>query len=196
MTFDAVTNLGLQALGTTLHRVFASEAVRAQQTAEHVLAAMRAAPGTGHWQPDVEVADDIGEICMGGWTGKDKQACKTDDAVAARERDAWDWRPPGISDDERLPGESYHHVEERMHKFLESLLVVATDSDTTSSGASGRSTPVIAVFSHHAAIRCVLRALVEASPRMLSPKLDLANTAITELVYTADKTGRLGGWVR
>lgn len=55
--------------------------------------------------------------------------------------------------------------------------------------------PTIAVFSHHAAIRCVLRALVEASPRMLSPKLNLANTGITELVYTADKTGRLGGWV-
>lgn len=63
-------------LGTTLHRVVASEAVRAQQTAEHMLAAMRATPGR-HRQPDIEVAGGICEICMGGWTGKNIQVTLT-----------------------------------------------------------------------------------------------------------------------
>lgn len=60
-------------------------------------------------------------------------------------------------------------------------------------GAPAASAPLILVFSHHAAIRCALRPLLEASPRMLSPKLSPKNTSITELSYSPAK-GRKGGW--
>eukprot|EP01043_Picozoa_sp_COSAG02_P086797 COSAG02_NODE_24190_length_695_cov_1.300336_2_plen_94_part_00 len=60
-------------------------------------------------------------------------------------------------------------------------------------GASAATMPVILIFSHHAAIRCALRPLLEASPRMLSPKLSPKNTSITELSYSPAE-GRKGGW--
>jgi broad specificity phosphatase PhoE len=110
--------------------------------------------------------------------------------MQARENDAWDWHPPGLSPDEHVPGESYHQVEERMLAFLDEIVLPQRKMVGNGDGR----VPIIAVFSHHAAIRCALRGLVEASPRMLGPKLSPKNTSITELMYDARKEGRKGGW--
>ena len=129
---------------------------------------------------------------MGAWTGKDKKDCATAEVNAARESDAWEWKPPGLSHDEQLEGESYRDVEERFLAFLEDQ-VLSTPALSTEADPKGKE-PVVAIFSHHAAIRCALRPIVEASPRMLSPKLNLKNTSITEISYDAKTKGRKGGW--
>ena len=152
--------------GVVFDRVYASDALRAQETAE---IACRRSP---------EIVDGIGEISMGGWTGQTISSCDTPTVRKEREADAWEWRPPGVSFDEGLPGESYRDVEDRFMAFLEGILSGGT----------------VAVFSHHAAIRCVLRAVLEASPRMLAPKLEPGNTSITVLRYDATSVGRKGGW--
>lgn len=97
-------------------RMFASEALRAQQTAhfvrEEVIGYLAAADvNCIETLPAVEVvttrhqfsssdgnssadtaAMGICEIAMGGWTGMPKVDCNTQAALAARETDAWEWR--------------------------------------------------------------------------------------------------------
>jgi broad specificity phosphatase PhoE len=68
----------------------------------------------------------------------------------------------------------------------------SSQSDAAS-GAAAAGVPVVLVFSHHAAIRCALRPLLECAPRMVSPKLSPKNTSITELSYSP-AAGRKGGW--
>ena len=169
--------------GVAFDRVFASTADRAQETARIALAGAAA----------VEIVEGIEEVAMGGWTGRRKAECATPAASAARERDAWEWRPPGRCAANGLLGESYRDVEERMVRFLNER--VLRPSPSPAAAADAASSPItVAVFTHHCAIRCCLRSLLESSPLVLSPKLGPKNTSITELRYDADSTGRRGGW--
>ena len=176
--------------GEHFERVFASTALRAQDTASIALAA------AGQAGVAVEIVEGIEEVAMGGWTGKRKAVCNTPLALAAREADAWEWRPPHTCPETGLGGESYRDVEQRMVDFIERFVLPASESrapEGTREGATGVS-PVVAVFTHHCAIRCVLRPLLEAAPLVLAPKLSPRNTSITELHYNAAAKGRKGGW--
>jgi broad specificity phosphatase PhoE len=133
-----------RALGARLARqnlrpqaIYASDAVRTQQTAELVRAELLRGGGAGGggvatggagemcggtWAPPpVEVvasalpsqARGIGEVCMGSWSGRTKRECESEAVTRAREHDAYEWAPPGTSVDEGLRGESYRNVEER-----------------------------------------------------------------------------------
>jgi len=172
----------------TFERVFASEALRAQETARLVAAELGSDVRVEHvltkFQPRYT---GICEINMGSWTGRKQSDVLTPEIVAARDRDAWTFRPPGNCE-ENMPGESYRDAEERFLNFLEDVVLAPKGGDEKSSEV-----PNVAVFSHHAAIRAVLRVVLEASPRMLSPKLDLHNTSVTILQYHT-KPGRMGGW--
>jgi broad specificity phosphatase PhoE len=182
--------------GEEFEAVYCSEALRTQQTAEVACAAL-------HDPPPVQVMPtrDLGlasrargvcEIAMGSWTGKNKQACETAEVKAAREADCWEWCPPGRCEAEGIPAESYRDVEERFVRFIDEVILPKA-AHLDRAAASAAPTPVILVFSHHAAIRCALRPLLEASPRMLAPKLSPQNTSITELSYSPAE-GRKGGW--
>uniref|UniRef100_A0A7S1IB55 Uncharacterized protein n=1 Tax=Eutreptiella gymnastica TaxID=73025 RepID=A0A7S1IB55_9EUGL len=107
-----------------------------------------------------------------------------------RETDAWEWRPPGRStdpDDADVPvGESLRDVEARMLAFLDTLTIPRAEWGPA---------PTVMVFTHHAAICCALRGILEASPLTIGPKGDPPNTSITELVYNAASQGRKGGWL-
>ena len=110
-------------LGVQFSEVYASEATRTHDTAaicckelagDHEI---RAIDTRFNEQGYAEMG--ICEIAMGAWTGKDKNDCATAEVNAARESDAWEWKPPGLSHDEQLEGESYRDVEERFLAFLE-----------------------------------------------------------------------------
>ena len=185
--------------------VYCSEALRTQQTAELACAELEAPPkiniittetSTSSRGRSPAASRGICEISMGGWTGKNKSECETPSVAAAREVDRWEWRPPGVSFDEGLPGESYRDVEQRVMRVLDELILPA-HVQATKSAASKQPPPLVLIFAHHATIRCALRALLEASPRMLAPKLSPANTSITELLYTGGvktRGTRNGGW--
>ena len=109
--------------GEKVEAIYASEAIRTQQTAETVCAAINDPPPVTV-MPTVdlgsaETARGICEIAMGAWTGKDKKECETAEVALAREHDCWEWQPHGLSEDEGLPGESYRDVEERVLRFLD-----------------------------------------------------------------------------
>jgi broad specificity phosphatase PhoE len=189
----------LAAEGVKFDEVYSSEAIRAQQTAALTCAQISAPPPLQvitTRQPDTQLpAMGVCEIAMGAWTGSDKAVCNTAAVLRAREDDAWDWRPPGLSADESLPGESYHEVEDRVLAFLDEIVLPKCNIFATADKQGDeKHVPIIAIFSHHAAIRCALRGLLEASPRMLGPKLSPQNTSITELTYESGKSGRKGGW--
>ena len=135
-------------------------------------------------------------------SGKDKKACERSPEGQDREADAWEWRPPGASvdpDDAVMPyGESYRDVEERMMQFLEGLTIAdgGPDGDNShrATALPSDQPPIVFVFTHHAAIRCALRAVLEASPIVIGPRSNPQNTSITELAYDAGDPGRRGGW--
>ena len=210
--------LGRQLSRENVSRVFCSEALRTQETAALACAELSLAALKIEVITTREAAPRMGicEVAMGGWTGLDKKTVNTPDIKKAREVDAWEWRPDGVCAEEGLEGESYRMVEERFMQFLEEIVLssngfedgAATPSHHSSSFksqltgimsslagvANEMELPCVAVFSHHAAIRCVLRAITESSPRILAPKLSPANTSITEIKYDARSTGRAGGW--
>jgi broad specificity phosphatase PhoE len=102
----------LAASKVAFESIYASEAVRAQQTAALACAELSHAPAlqvveTRFASGASAPAMGICEIAMGGWTGETKSSCNTAEVLRAREADAWEWRPPGLSADEQLPGESY-----------------------------------------------------------------------------------------
>ena len=169
--------------GIQFERVFASTALRAQDTASIAMAA------AGQHAVAVEVVAGIEEVSMGGWTGKRKVVCNTPLALAEREADAWEWRAPRRCPETGLVGESYRDVEERMVRFIERAVLPASESR-----AHDGATSIVAIFTHHCAIRCALRPLLEAAPLVLAPKLSPRNTSITELKYNAAAKGRKGGW--
>ena len=182
-----------RALGRRLARcrvrideAYSSEALRAQQTAEIALKEMSSDTHITIVPTQGNPPMGLCEIAMGDWTGKDKREVNSPAIKRAREADAWEWKPPGLSQDESLPGESYRDVEERFLRFLENHILPKRKDE------SGIVT--VAVFSHHAAIRCVLRPLLQASPRMLAGNLSPKNTSITELIYDSTTSGRKGGW--
>lgn len=109
--------------GQVFDEIYCSEALRTQQTAAVACAQL-------HDPPSVQVIPtrDLGlaqsargvcEIAMGSWTGKNKKACETADVKAAREKDCWEWAPPGRCEDEGIPAESYRDVEDRFMRFLD-----------------------------------------------------------------------------
>lgn len=173
-------------------RVYASDALRAQETARLAFAqvdsnnkpsSIEHVPTTFEPRPQ-----GICEVGMGGWTGRKQSEVLTSEYVALRDLDAWTFRAPGKCGENML-AESYRDAEERFLNFLEDVVLEP-------SAGNGKSLDVsnVVIFSHHAAIRSVLRVLLEASPRMLTPKLDLENTSVTVLEYNT-KPGRMGGWV-
>jgi len=181
-----------KAEGVSFDRVFASEAIRAQETANLVCAQL-----DSRTVPPLEIISTtseprprgICEISMGGWTGKKQSEVLTPEMVEARNRDTWEFRPPGVCPEEKVVGESYKDCEERFSAFLEDFVLTPTEGEKVQSGKYLN----VAVFSHYAAIRAVLRVLLECSPRMLAPKLELINTSVTTLQYDT-KPGRMGGW--
>ena len=109
--------------GEVFEAIYCSEAVRTQQTAEVVCAALQDPPPV-----QVMPTRDLGlassargvcEIAMGSWTGQSKKACETAEVKAAREKDCWEWSPPGCCEAESIPAESYRDVEERFARFID-----------------------------------------------------------------------------
>lgn len=97
-------------------RFVASEAVRAQETGEIALAAIRLHldQQPAKYVADLEAANKqipalevvstrhstpkmgICEVSMGSWTGKPKSECHTGVALRKREIDAWEWRSVSV----------------------------------------------------------------------------------------------------
>jgi broad specificity phosphatase PhoE len=107
----------------------ASPLQRARQTAEIMRAGLGLAPG------DYRVDPRLREISFGEWEGltfRDVRS-RSPHALAARERNKWDFVPPG--------GESYAEVALRMREWYEAL-----DGDTVVIAHGGTARALIAVL--------------------------------------------------
>jgi broad specificity phosphatase PhoE len=107
----------------------ASPLQRARQTAEIMRAALGLAPG------DYRVDARLAEIGFGAWEGLTLREVRSraPQALAARERDKWDFVPPG--------GESYAQVALRMREWYGTL-----DGDTVVIAHGGTARALIAVL--------------------------------------------------
>lgn len=151
--------------------IYSSPTVRTKATAEAILSSMVSCN-----QPIIQFDDRLLELCMGSWTGKNRNEVYSKDVV-----DKLDifHRPPGV-DENGDSGESQMDVEERMVKFM---------NDVVRSHPNGS---VVAVVSHGIAIKCFLRYMLQMGP-IANLHINLKNTSVTDILYKS-VSGDKGGW--
>jgi probable phosphoglycerate mutase len=140
--------------GYRFDRLYASTAVRAQETARLVGACM------GFGMEEVSLSDRLLELSQGEWTGRVRKDTYTPEVMAALRADTHDFAPPG--------GESQRMVEARMHAWLEEALAPAPEAGEWS----------LAAFSHGFAIKALLRRIMDGSPSF-TYRIMIHNTGIT-----------------
>ena len=145
--------------GGDIASLHASPAVRAVDTA----AAIAAARGLLH--DGVSIHDDLQEICMGEWSGKERSRCYTESARAAMRADPAGFAPPG--------GESQAEVEARVAACVKRIM----------GGLDLGAPPGVAV-AHGLAIKCFLRGVLHADVDSFAARnIGLANTGIVEVAH-------------
>ncbi len=143
--------------GVRYDLVRSSPAVRAVGTAE-------IACGQIGFDLDKIVLDpDLQELDQGEWEHRLRSEIYTPEAVAVINSNNWDFTPPG--------GESQRMVEERIYTPVKVL------------ECRWREGLNVGMFTHGMAIKCLLRKILDFSPKM-TYKIALDNASLTRLTYT------------
>ncbi|KAL4424511.1 hypothetical protein ABPG77_006820 [Micractinium sp. CCAP 211/92] len=152
-------------------RVFSSTAVRAVDTARHVLAALQLDPSC------LVQSERLLELEQGEWEGAVRRECYTPELTARFAADpwglAWNFSAPG--------GESQRQVEARMLAYLAECVLPGLEPGDRA-----------IVVSHGMAIKCLLRGILNSLPSM-SRNISMGNTAITEVGFVPRKGGGSSG---
>jgi len=178
-------NKQAQALGTFLaetekthgfHRIFASTAVRAQQTAKLCLQAMKAANGANWNSVEIESSDELLEIEMGDFVGHERVNVYTPAVIEEINKDPWNFAPPN--------GESMKQVEERVSTFIKKNITgpFLDGANPPDQDVAQPSVLTVVIFFHGLAIKCFLRHILESNPA-LTYKFVIHNTSVSELLY-------------
>ncbi len=149
--------------GYSLDRIYASDLIRARQTAEII---REQSVKAGRELPEVEVRPGLKEIDFGGWTGL------SDAEIAERYPDFKEERDRLVGDqDLGFPnGEDGEMVWKRAEPVLEEMIALGEKN--------------LAVVSHGGTIRVILAALFgRGQADRLRYVMNMENTAITELYY-------------
>lgn len=102
------------------------------------------------------------ELDQGDWEGKLRTEIYTPEMLARINADNWNFSAPN--------GESQRAVEERMLCFVNDNLLQYSDLSCC-------------VFTHGLAIKCLLRSVMDFSPK-ITYKIEIENTSITRLKYS------------
>lgn len=155
---DQAHRLGrrLAAEGQVFDAVFASSALRAQETA-------RIACSYLHQAPPAEVRPELVELAQGDWEGRLRADIYTPELLLALRADPYDFRPPG--------GESQRDVEARMYRWLDEIVQRFDQTDKLLR---------VAAFSHGFAIKTLVAGLTQAAPSMTYRTI-IHNTSLTVL---------------
>ena len=151
---EQATLLGRRLSIIPINEYYSSPAVRAIETA-------RIAHGT---LDDVIKTPMLLELDEGDWEGKLRAEIYTPEVLAQINADNWNFTPPH--------GESQRTVEKRMMSFVNDNLVIRYLQNVS-----------CCVFTHGMAIRCLLRGVMDFSPK-ITYKIELENTSITHLKYS------------
>ena len=157
---------------TDLH-YFSSTAVRALETARLTMLELGIVDPHQH----LVSSDLLLEQCMGEWEGGNRAECYNEENMKKIKADTHNFAAPG--------GESQRQVEERMMQFIKNTVLPVA--------SPGR--PVF-VFGHGMAFKTVLRHILNSDP-VMSRKIALHNTAITEIGYVSEQAASRGlqeGW--
>jgi len=138
--------------------VYSSPALRAYETAKI------ACTEIGFPIDKIMRTEDLLELSQGDWEGQLREKVYTPDMLSKIIANNWEFRPPN--------GESQKDVEERVYNWINKNLVPRYKDDL-----------VAGIFTHDFAIRCLLRAIMDFSPKM-TYKVALDNTSINRLSYT------------
>lgn len=133
--------------------IAASPAVRAQQTAHIICQEL------GISSEAIKTFDEIQELSQGDWEGKLREDVYTPEVLESINLDNWNFRAP--------KGESQKELEERMHAWTNKFEYGKT----------------IVAVSHAMAIKCLLRKLLDSSPKM-TYHWQLSNASITHIRKT------------
>jgi len=152
--------------GISFDRVWSSTAVRAKETARICLEEFKLNGGKA---PDVvEEDENLLEIHMGDWVGREKKDIYTPAMIETIQRDPWRFAPPN--------GESQFQVEDRMVNFVSNKVIPLLSE-------CEKETLSVALFGHGLAIKCFLRHVLGSQPSE-TWKIGINNTSITELFWT------------
>jgi broad specificity phosphatase PhoE len=103
------------------------------------------------------------EIDQGAWAGRLRREVYTPAVLEAIGADNYRFHAPG--------GESQENVEQRVYRWFESTVVNRYPA-----------TVAVGVFFHGFALKCLLRKILEFTPKM-TYKVEIDNTSITRLRY-------------
>lgn len=145
------------------HCIWASIAVRNLET----VAIFCQHAGISH--ESIVYSEQLLELAQGDWVGKSRAQIYTPEVLAQVEADNWNFKAPN--------GESQREVEGRMYDWLQKQIQNPEMENKT-----------VLVFSHGLAIKCLIRKLLQSSPKMTN-KIRIDNTSMSQFTYTRTK-----GW--
>lgn len=174
--------------------LFASTAVRARETAEAISKALREKSSGGGEKTCIPVRlhEELLEIEMGEWAGKDRKETYTAEVLARIRASPLDFAAPG--------GESQRQVEERVARLIEERVLPAAaaaeaaEKNRTGGGdnseSSKKALPVVAVVAHGVSIKTLLRRVLASDPARFAAarNIGLANTGICEIALDTTRT--------
>lgn len=123
----------------------------------------------GFSKNDILISDDLTELSQGDWEEQPRIEVYTPETLALINSDNWNFTPP--------KGESQRVVEERMLHFVTSELLPLYQKDKTIT---------CAIFTHGVAMKCLLRGIMEFTPK-ITYRVWLDNTGIIRLQYRDDQ---------
>ena len=157
-----------QALGKRLERerlqfdyIYASDAVRAQHTAQIVCSHLGVTPTS------IQTTPSLAEVSQGDWEGKVRAEIFNDTRSAQIHADPLHFQAPN--------GESQYHARQRMFRWLDNI-----------KAEYGQQALKVAAFSHGYAIRSLVGHLLEASA-MMTRSIITHNTSITVVRLKEDR---------
>lgn len=181
--------------------LFASTAVRARETAEAISKALKEKSGGGGEKTcpiPVRLHEELLEIEMGEWAGKDRKETYTAEVLDRIRAEPLDFAAPG--------GESQRQVEERVARCIEEKVLpaaaaaAAAEKRSSSGGGTGgddnressKTTllPVVAVVAHGVSIKTLLRRVLASDPAAFAAarNISLANTGICEIALDTTRS--------
>lgn len=163
--------------GVEFDHVFASEAVRATDTAKISCA-------EAGIQAPITISPDIVEIFRGEWEGQSANHLFVGETLATYLADPHNFRAPD--------GESEKEVEERMHAFFDATVLPlyqrfvqeeeerrAKEEEIGHAEAHKPRELKVAIISHGCGLRCFLRRVLGTESKLF--RFELSNTATSEL---------------
>jgi broad specificity phosphatase PhoE len=153
--------------GIVFDEVHASIAVRALDTA------LISTAGMGFTIDNIITSEEIVELSQGDWEGKERVLIYTPEQIALMNADHLRFQPPN--------GDSQQMVEDRMFDYIERIRKSHPETDLYNVPAVDKK---IGVFSHGMAIRCLLRKIMDFSPK-LTYRMITENTSISQIQYDA-----------